>query len=423
MSRQAENSVHSILVVDDEEIVLVALRETLQREGYQVATCPNAIEALRIVKERQFSAIITDQAMPMITGLEFLAQARQIQSDATRILITAVPKLDTVIDAINKGEIYRFVIKPWLREELLATVRNAIQRYELICKNLVLQATTLAMNEKLSKLNAQLEEKVAQVGACNIQLGGLNEALHTNLQHSIELCVKSMETFYPTLGSQARRVFELCHAMADGLKLSDKDRLVLETSAWLHDIGMVGVPRHLIRRWEKQPNSLTEAELALIRHHPVVGQELAAFVHTLEEVGVTIRGHHERFDGGGYPDGLRGEQISPMTRLLAVAVGYAESNLDSFGAVEHLTRESGAAYDPDAVRSLARCLPRTSVPNRQREVLLTELSAGMILAKGIYTNTGMLLFPGGQKLTETYIDKIRNHHRISPISQSLLVYC
>ena len=423
MSSQAENSVHSILVVDDEEIVLVALRETLQREGYQVVTCPNAIEALRIVKERQFSSIITDQAMPMITGLEFLAQARQIQSDATRILITAVPKLDTVIDAINKGEIYRFVIKPWLREELLATVRNAIQRYELICKNLVLQATTLAMNEKLSKLNAQLEEKVAQVGACNIQLGGLNEALHTNLQHSIELCVKSMETFYPTLGSQARRVFELCHAMADGLKLSDKDRLVLETSAWLHDIGMVGVPRHLIRRWEKQPNSLTEAELALIRHHPVVGQELAAFVHTLEEVGVTIRGHHERFDGGGYPDGLRGEQISPMTRLLAVAVGYAESNLDSFGAVEHLTRESGAAYDPDAVRSLARCLPRTSVPNRQREVLLTELSAGMILAKGIYTNTGMLLFPGGQKLTETYIDKIRNHHRISPISQSLLVYC
>jgi hypothetical protein len=63
------------------------------------------------------------------------------------------------------------------------------------------------------------------------------------------------------------------------------------------------------------------------------------------------------------------------------------------------------------------------VPRRQREVLLTELSPGMVLAKGIYTNTGMLLIPGGQKLTETYIDKIINHHRISPISQSLLVYC
>lgn len=423
MPSQAENSVHSILVVDDEEIVLVALRETLQREGYQVVTCPNAIEALRIVKERQFSAIITDQAMPMLTGLEFLAQARQIQSDATRILITAVPKLDTVIDAINKGEIYRFVIKPWLREELLATVRNAIQRYELICKNLVLQATTLAMNEKLSKLNAELEQKVAKIGEQNAQLGQLNDALQKNLQHSVELCVKSMETFYPTLGTQARRVFELCRAMADDLKLSEKDRLVLETSAWLHDIGMVGVPRHLIRRWEKQPDSLTSAELALIKHHPVVGQELAAFVHTLEEVGVTIRGHHERFDGAGYPDALRGEDIPPMTRLLAVAVAFAESNHDAFGAAEFVTRGSGTAFDPDAVRTLVRSLPKAAVPKRQKEVLLTELSAGMVLAKGIYTNTGMLLIPGGQKLTDTYIDKIRNHHRISPISQTLLVYC
>lgn len=422
MSMQAENSVHSILVVDDEEIVLVALRETLQREGYQVVTCPNAIEALRIVQERQFSAIITDQAMPMLTGLEFLSQARHIQSDATRILITAVPKLDTVIDAINKGEIYRFVIKPWLREELLATVRNAVQRYELICKNLVLQATTLAMNEKLSKLNAELEERVAQVGACNIQLGGLNQALQKNLQHSVELCVKSMETFYPTLGTQARRVFELCRAMADDRKLSDKDRLVLETSAWLHDIGMVGVPRHLIRRWEKQPASLTAAEMALIRHHPVVGQELAAFVHTLAEVGITIRSHHERFDGAGYPDGLRADEIPPMARLLSVAVAYAESNHDAFGASEVITRGSGTAFDPDSVRTLIRSLPKAAVPKRQKEVLLSELSAGMILAKGIYTNTGMLLIPVGQTLTDTNIDKIRNHHRISPISQTLLVY-
>jgi response regulator RpfG family c-di-GMP phosphodiesterase len=259
MPRQSENSVHSILVVDDEEIVLVALRETLQREGYHVVTAPNAIEALRILQDRQFSAIITDQAMPMLTGLEFLAQARQLQSDATRILITAVPKLDTVIDAINKGEIYRFVIKPWLREELLATVRNAVQRYELICKNMVLQATTFAMNEKLTRLNEQLGEQLNRIGEQNARLAALNEAHEKNLQHSVELCVKSMETFYPTLGTQARRVFELCRAMADDLKLPAQDRLVLETSAWLHDIGMVGVPRHLIRRWEQQPGSLTEA--------------------------------------------------------------------------------------------------------------------------------------------------------------------
>src|SRR5438105_8847785 len=94
----ANAPLHSILVVDDEEIVLVALRDTLQREGYKVVTCPNAVEALTLLKQQPFSAIISDQQMPAVTGLEFLAQAKQIQPDATRILITAVLSLSTVID-------------------------------------------------------------------------------------------------------------------------------------------------------------------------------------------------------------------------------------------------------------------------------------------------------------------------------------
>jgi DNA-binding NtrC family response regulator len=92
-----------ILIVDDEEIVLVALRDTLLREGYSVVASPHAIHALSVLKQQQFSVVITDQQMPMVTGLEFLAQVREIQPEATRILITAVLSLSTVIDAINKG--------------------------------------------------------------------------------------------------------------------------------------------------------------------------------------------------------------------------------------------------------------------------------------------------------------------------------
>src|SRR5271168_2129665 len=145
-----KESSHLILIVDDEEIVLVALRDTLLREGYKVVASPHAVHALSILKERQFSVVLTDQQMPLVTGLEFLAQVKQIQPDATRILITAVLSLSTVIDAINKGEIYRFVVKPWLREELLATVKNAVQRHELITSHTRLQVETQAMNEKLT---------------------------------------------------------------------------------------------------------------------------------------------------------------------------------------------------------------------------------------------------------------------------------
>ena len=416
-------ALHRILVLDDEEIVLVALRETLRREGYQVVTALNPLAALDLLKQGAFSVIITDQQMPQLTGLEFLAQVKQLQPDATRILITAVLSINTVIDAINKGEIYRFIVKPWLREELLATVRNAVQRYELICRNTVLQATTLAMNEKLAKLNQDLENQVRRVADQNQQLEQLNQALNQNLQQSVQLCLKTMETFYPTLGSQARRVSEVCRAMAAGLGLSPADRQTLEISSLLYDVGLVGVPRSLIRRWQRDAASLDNAERVLIEQHPILGQELTRFVHHLQEVGTTIRAHHEQFDGSGYPDKLAGEDIPWLGRLLAVAVGYAAGAYDDRTAIEAVKLGSGTAYDPDAVRAFLRTLPQATVPAREREVLLAELRPGMVLAKGIYTANGLLLAAEGQLLSDAFIDKLRNHNRISPITQSLLIYC
>jgi response regulator RpfG family c-di-GMP phosphodiesterase len=419
----AKESGHPILIVDDEEIVLVALRDTLLREGYQVVASPHAVHALSILKEQSFSVVISDQQMPLVTGLEFLAQVKQIQPDATRILITAVLSLSTVIDAINKGEIYRFVVKPWLREELLVAVKNAVQRHELICSNRRLNAETMEMNERLTRLNRELQAQVDKIAEQNARLEQLATAQEENLRQSVELCVQTMQTFYPTLGNQARRVFELCKAMAHDLELPTEQQQTLELSAWVHDIGLVGVPRQLIKSWQEKPDSLNDAERALVEHHPILGEELAQFAHHLQEVGPTIRAHHERFDGAGYPDHLAGEQIPPLARLLAVAVAYAESDLTGQAAADMISAGSGTAFDPEAVRTFLRSLPKAVVPGKQREVLLTDLQPGMVLAQGIYTATGLLLFPDGQKLTPTYIDKLINHNRINPISQSLLVYC
>ena len=141
-----------ILIVDDEEIVLVALRDTLLREGYKVVSSPHAVHALSVLKEQQFSVVITDQQMPMVSGLEFLAQVRQIQPDASRILITAVLNISTLMDAINKAEIFRFVVKPWSREELLAMVKSAVERFELVSNNSRLLAQTLQENAQLRRL-------------------------------------------------------------------------------------------------------------------------------------------------------------------------------------------------------------------------------------------------------------------------------
>ncbi|MGD0411977.1 MAG: HD domain-containing phosphohydrolase [Verrucomicrobiota bacterium] len=414
---------HPILIVDDEEIVLVALRDTLAREGYHVVASPHAIHALTVLKDQQFSVIISDQQMPLISGLEFLTQVREVQPNATRILITAVLSLSTVIDAINKGEIYRFVVKPWLREELLVTVRAAVQRFEVISNNARLQADTQAMNARLADLNKELETQVAQVARQNTQLQQLLAEQDENLRQSVELCVQTMQTFHPTLGNRARRVQALCRSMGQRAELSPAQQQILEISAAIHDIGLIGLPRQLIKRWEDSPQSLNEAESALVRHHPILGQELAGFVHRLQSVGSIIRSHHERFDGGGYPDGLKGAAIPWLSRLLAVAVAYAESQLGAKEAAEVISQGSGSAFDPEAVRLFQRAAPKAVVPGKQREVMLSELAPGMVLAQGIYSENGVLLIPDGQRLTSTYIDKLLNYNRINPISQSLLVYC
>lgn len=417
-----DNALHHILVVDDEEAVLVSLRETLLREGYRVTAVPNAVEALTRLKDQVFSVVISDQQMPMLTGLEFLAQVKQLQPDCTRILITAVLSLSTVIDAINKGEIYRFIVKPWLREELLVTVRNAAQRHEMICRNQMLHATTLQMNEKLGQVNTEMTAQLRTIADQNAELARLNAAQAANLSQSVELCLKTMQTFYPSLGAQARRVFGLCRAMGVSLALPAAEQQTLEVAAWLHDIGLVGVPRPLIKKWEEAGGSLTEEERAVVQQHPVLGEELVAgFAPPIQNVGGIIRAHHERFDGTGYPDGCKGEDIPWLARLLAVAVAYSESQLDSFATVDRIKQGRGTIFDPEAVRVFLRCLPQVTLPRGQREVLLSELAPGMVLARGIYTSSGMLLLPDGQLLTQTAIARLHNHNRVNPIAQSLLI--
>jgi response regulator RpfG family c-di-GMP phosphodiesterase len=403
-----------ILVVDDEQVVLVALRETLRQEGYEVFAVEDPVAALHLIQKTAFSVILSDQQMPALTGLEFLAQAKEIQPNSVRILITAVLSLSTVIDAINKGEVYRFIVKPWLREELLVTVRNAAQRYELISCNNALHAQTVAMNERL-------EAQLAQLDSQNRELDQLNRTLHQNFDRSVQLCLKTMEVFYPLLGQQTRRAFALCQAMANGLGLSKEDRHVLEISSRLYDIGLIGVPRELIRKWQRTPANLSDEERATIELHPQLGQQLVAFVEDLEAVGTTIRAHHERFDGTGYPDKLSDEQIPWLARLLAVAVAYAASPADEIG-LEYIKTKSGTTFDPDAVRAFLRSLAQATVPRSQREVLLSELKPGMVVAQGIYTALGLLLIPEGQALTEPHIHLLRNHNRAYPITQSLLVF-
>ncbi len=412
----------SILIVDDEPVVLNALKETLEREHYHVVACSSPLKALALVAERNFAVIISDQRMPEMLGLDFLIESRKHLPHASRILITAVLALPTIVDAINKGEIFRFVAKPWLREELLATVRNAIQRHDLITRNEALQAETQELNARLTTANTELEARVHDLERQRQQLDSANRELGSRYENSLELCRRILTAYDPILGGQAKSLVEFSSKMADDGHFSDAERHSLRSAAWLCDLGLIGVSRELLRAFRTKPQLLAEHERATLYQHPVYGQTLAALVDPRPEVGEVIRAHHERFDGTGYPDGLAGKAIPWAARCLAVAVGFVESHLPKQAAIDAILAQSGRAYDPEAVRLFLKVTQLAHLPRQVREIMLDELEPGMVLASGIYSPHGLLLIGEGQTLGTTAISKIRNHDQAAPIRQRLLVY-
>ena len=411
-----------ILIVDDEPVVLTALKVTLEREGFPVVACTSPVKALSVLGERDFAVIISDQRMPEMMGLDFLVESRRLRPNASRILITAVLALPTIVDAINKGEIFRFIAKPWLREELIATVRNAVQRYELVTRNEALQGETQTLNAQLRDANSALEAKVKDLERQRQSLDAANHELATSYENSLELCRRILTTYDPILGGQAKALVEFATQMAATDKFSEPDKHALRTAAWLCDLGLIGVPREMLRAFRSKSEQLTDRERGMLHNHPIYSQTLASLVDGRVEVGEVIRAHHERYDGRGYPDGLAGNTIPWPARCLAVAVGFVESGLSKTAAIDALLAKSGTEYDPEAVRLFLKVANLVQLPKQVREIMLDELEPGMVLANGIYSPHGLLLIGEGQPLSSTTIAKIRSHDKVTPISQRLLVY-
>ena len=416
------NPSDSILIVDDEPVVLNALKLTLEREKYSVVACSSPVKALSILEERDFALIISDQRMPEMQGLDFLIESRRLRPNASRVLITAVLSLPTIVDAINRGEIFRFVAKPWLREELLATVRNAFHRHDLIVRNEVLQAQTQELNARLMTANSDLEQKVKVLEDQRQKLDTFNRELGARYENSLELCRRILTAYDPILGGQAKALVEFANKMCESEHFSENERHALRSAAWLSDLGLIGVSRELLRTFRNNPAQLTERELANLHHHPIYSQTLAALVDSRADVGETIRAHHEHFDGTGYPDGLAGKNIPWPARCLSVAVGFVESGQSKQAAIDTILAKSGTLYDPEAVRLFLKVTHLVHLPRQVREILLDELTPGMVLASGIYSPHGLLLIGEGQPLGPSTIAKIRSHDQITPINQRLLVY-
>lgn len=412
----------SVLLVDDHPEVLESMCLLVEDCGLKPVVCTAPQAALEMARQKEFAIVVSDQLMPAMNGLELLSAIHKNRPHASLILVTGMPSTGMAIEAVNTGEIYRFITKPVQPADLRTTLQGAYSRYRLLVTNENLQQEAQLLTAQLQETNANLQEKVFELNEQKQELAQANEALSRNFERSLDLCQRIISTFSPLLGKNTRMVVDICQNMIEASDFSERQQKVLIVSAWLHNIGLLGVSREILSRYYARPKDISPEDKRMIENHPIYGQAIAQFVDNLVDVGHTIRSHHERWDGRGYPDGLREDAIPDMARYLAVACAYVESQLARDKAVEHIIDQSGKAFYPEAVRLFLKITRLMPLPRQIHEITFGELREGMIMASELHTPTGLLLLPEGQRISEDILMRMRHHNLIDAITDRVLVY-
>jgi len=349
---------HSILVVDDEEAILDIMTIVLAREGYDLHTATSAEEGLKKLREiPDLSLIISDQIMPGMTGVEFLEQALSIRPDAQRVLLTGFTDTDAIINAINKGRIHLYISKPWRKEELLYTINQLLAKAELVMENKRLDELVKKQNAELVELNRDLEAKVRlktiDLDRRAEELKASYEKIQMILDGTVLAMSRIVESRDPYTAGHQQQVTQIASIIAEKISLPPDRVEAIRISAALHDIGKISVPSEILTK----PSRLTDLERELVKTHSQNAYDILKAIDFPYTIADIILQHHERMDGSGYPQGLKGEEILLEARIVAVAdVLEAMSAhrpyrpaLGIEAAMEEITRHRGLLYDENVV--------------------------------------------------------------------------
>ncbi|SFF83289.1 Response regulator c-di-GMP phosphodiesterase, RpfG family, contains REC and HD-GYP domains [Duganella sp. CF458] len=401
----------TILCVDDEPNILSSLRRLFRGKGYEVLTAISGAQGLDLLEQQPVDLVISDMRMPEMDGARFLAQVRERWPNTVRLLLTGYSDVQSIQDAINCGEIYRYITKPWDDNDILLIVRHALERHQLELEKQRLEALTLQQNEELKSLNTGLEQKVEE----------RTRQLKANFLTTIKILSSIAESRGTGQTGQTRQVADLARKMATQLKLDMNEVQDIFIAALLHDLGRIGFSDEMLRT---PMTMLQGADLALFRKHPVSGAQLLMPLTDMAGVAAIVRHQMERFDGQGYPDRMAGFAIPIGSRILTLAIDYY--NLQQGALVQrHLRPEeakslvmdgSGKRYDPAVVQAFRQVVDggvRGAAESSDVELLSGELVPGMVLSRDVVSRDGLMLLASDHVLNDRMIQQLQDFEKKS----------
>ncbi len=328
---------NSILIVDDEPIVRATLQRRLSAEGYSCDEARNASEASERLRQSPVDLVILDIRMPGKSGVELLPEIAARYPDTVVVMATAVADTGVAIQCLKQGA-YDYFIKPLNMQEVTLGVARALERRRLELEN-------RAYRNHLEEMVADRTEELMQT---------LTRLRRASLD-TIQRLAQAAEYRDSETGAHIRRIGEYCRLIAQNLGMSSAEIESLSYAAPLHDVGKIGVPDNILSK----PGTLDPAEAETMRRHTVIGAELLKgsdndIIQLAQKIALT---HHERWDGSGYPAGLRGTEIPLCARIVAVADAFDalvsrrpyKPPYPAAEAFQIIRKARGTQFDPDIV--------------------------------------------------------------------------
>ena len=351
---------NKVLFVDDEPNVLQSIRRQL-RKKFDVDTAEGGEEALQMLKSNgTYAIIVSDMRMPGMNGVEVLAQAKIDSPDTVRMMLTGNADQQTAVDAVNHGDIFRFMNKPVETDDLVHAIRTGIRQHELITAE--------------------------------------KELLENTLRGSIKALADVLSLSNPEIFGKTTRFKN--HVRRIGEELGLTELWLMESAAMLSQIGCVTVADELLRR-RLGGHPLGDDELEEYAAHAVVGADIVAKIPRMADVAEAIRYQEKNFDGSGYPkDGVSGGDIPLGARLLKVVLDFDSIECSGATAADALARVKAQAqfYDPDVLQAFEKAIHR-DMELTVVTVKISQLTDSMVLAEDIVTSGSTLLIAKGQETT------------------------
>lgn len=372
-----------VLFVDDDPKILAAIERQLE-ENYEIETALGPLEGLKAVQENgPFALVISDMRMPEMTGIDMLTKISVLAPDTVRMMLTGFADLETTIDAINRGSIFRFLAKPCPNEILELAIKDGLRQHQLmLAEKQLVQGTLMGSVKVLSDV-----------------LGLVN----------------------PVSFGRASRVKRIAMEVAKHMKIEPVWEI--EIASMLSTLGCVTLPAGTFEKLNND-RPLTTEERECFERHPEIGKGLLENVPRLENVAQIVAYQEKQFDGGGVPvDSVKGLKIPLGARILKAALDFDTEENRCSDPIAAFARQTLNAhrYDP-AVLSALNSVIDTLFSLKIVDVSLPDLRVGMVLAESVGANDGRMLIAKGHDVTDSVLNFLHNYAAKGELVQPIRIF-